>query len=299
MNIESFSGAASIALASTLVFILVAKSWQVLSRVIGGSPTFADGMVREAAQRFRDEFERLSNRQSILLGAGLVFAVLFAAAHVLNAERLFAGYPLWQLYIFLVALIAGAIVAAQRLVRTIVECHRVRLLRDANIAIGHQLQQIASGIGIVYHDVETPAGTIDHVIVGPNGAYAISVFARRPNGAGNVTLDSKQLGFEPAGKSMSVISISAKTAALEREFRRLLDHRVRVRSVIAVPGWQVSETSSEEHLLVNEQSLPTLVDWNDKADHLIDDDVDALHEMFTTRYSLKGQKAAIPADHVQ
>jgi hypothetical protein len=77
------------------------------------------------------------------------------------------------------------------------------------------------------------------------------------------------------------VSTSKKTAALEREFRRLLDHRVRVRSVIAVPGWEVHEQSSDEHLLVNDRSLPMLRGWKDQADYLMNEDVDALHEMLT------------------
>ena len=88
--------------------------------------------------------------------------------------------------------------------------------------------------------------------------------------------------FGPAGKTQSVVATAKRTAALEREFRRLLDHRVRVRSVIAVPGWQVHEQTSEEHLVVNERSLPMLRGWKDEADYLMNEDVDALRKMLTS-----------------
>lgn len=286
MDIESFSGAATVALASTIVFVLVAKSWQILSRTVGSNQSFAESIMREAAQRFRDEFERLGNAQSTYLSASLVFVVLFFAAYVLNAERLYDGYPVWQLKIFLVTLVTGALLILFQLVQTIVARHRIKLLRDANIAVGHQLQGIAAGFGRVYHDVETSAGVIDHVIVGQNGAYAINVCARRPARDGTVELDGNQLCFEPTGKSHSIVKTAARTAALEREFRRLLDHRVRVRSVIAVPGWQVNTQSSEDHLVVNDKSLPMLRGWKDKADYLMNEDVDALHQLLTTRCRL-------------
>lgn len=77
------------------------------------------------------------------------------------------------------------------------------------------------------------------------------------------------------------MGIAKRTAALERDFRRLLDHRVRVRSVIAVPGWEVQQQSSEEHLLVNDRNLPMLRGWKDQADYLMNEDVDALHQMLT------------------
>ncbi len=282
MDIESFSGAATVAAASTIVFVLVMKFWQIIARSVNSGPTFADSIMREAAQRFRDEFDRLSNTQATYLSAGLVFIVLFIAAYILQAERLYAGYPDWQLYLFLGALALGGALALIKLAQTFVERHQVKLLRDANIAIGHQLQRIAAGFGRVYHDVETSAGIIDHVIVGQNGAYAVNVFARRPTKIGYVELDNNSLLYQPSGNAQTIVATAKRTAALERDFRRLLDHRVRVRSVIAVPGWEIHEQSSEEHLLVNDRSLPMLRGWKDQADYLMNEDVDALHQMLTT-----------------
>jgi len=281
MDIESFSGAATVAVASTIVFVLVMKSWQIIARNVNSGPTFADSIMREAAQRFRDEFDRLSNTQATYLSAGLVFIVLFVAAYILRAERLYAGYPVWQLYLFVGVLMFGALLALIRLVQTFIERHQVRLLRDANIAVGHQLQRIATGFGRVYHDVETSAGIIDHVIVGQNGAYAVNVFACRPAKDGHVEFDNNSLHYHPSGRTQTIVATAKRTAALERDFRRLLDHRVRVRSVIAVPGWQIHEQSSEEHLLVNDRSLPMLRGWKDQADYLMNEDVDSLHRMLT------------------
>ena len=282
MDIESFSGAATVALASTIVFILIARSWQIISRSVNSVPSFSDSIMHEAAQRFRDEFDRLSAAQSTYLSAALVFVVLFAAAYTLNADRLYAGYPVWQLYLFVAVLALGGLLALIRVVRTVITRHKIKLLRDANIAIGHQLQRVATGFGHVYHDVETSAGIIDHIIVGKSGAYAISVFAQRPAKDGTVDLQNNSLVFSPSGKPLSVLQTGKRTAALEREFRRLLDHRVRIRSVIAVPGWQVNEQSSDEHLLVNDRILPMLRGWKDQADYLMNEDVAALHEMLTS-----------------
>lgn len=281
MDIESFSGAATVAAASTIVFVLVIKSCQIIARSVNSGPTFADSIMREAAQRFRDEFDRLSNRQATYLSAGLVFVVLFFVAYILQAERLYADYPDWQLYFFLAVLTFGAVLALIKLVQTFVERRQVRLLRDANIAVGHQLQRIATGFGRVYHDVETSAGVIDHVIVGQNGAYAVNVFARRPAKNGHVEFGNNSLLYQPSGKTHTIVATAKRTAALERDFRRLLDHRVRVRSVIAVPGWEIHEQSNEEHLLVNDRSLAMLRGWKDQADYLMNEDVDALHQMLT------------------
>ena len=133
MDIESISGAATVALTSTLVFVLVAKSWHLINRTVGSTPSFSDSIMREAAQRFRDEFDRLSRAQSIYLSAALVFLVLFVSAYVLNAERLFVGYPEWQLWVLLSTLGVAALFALYRLVRTIVAWRQVRFMRDAKM----------------------------------------------------------------------------------------------------------------------------------------------------------------------
>jgi hypothetical protein len=287
MDIESISGAATVALTSTLVFVLVAKSWQIINRSVGSGLSFSGSIMREAAQRFRDEFDRLSSSQSTYLSAGVVFVVLFVAAYVLQAKQLFVGYPLWQLYLLLGTLLVSALLALYRLSQTVLSRHRVKLRRDANIAVGHQLQRLAMGVGRTYHDVETSSGIIDHIIVGKNGAYAVSVFAMPSAKNGNVNLHNNELQFDPTNKTQSIVATNANIASLEREFRRLLDHRVRVRSVIAIPGWEIGEQSSEEQLLVNERNLPMLSGWKDQADYLLDEDVDALHKLLTTRCTLK------------
>ena len=290
MDIESISGAATVALTSTLVFILIAKSWQLINRSVGSNPRFSSSIMREAAQRFRDEFDRLSCSQSTYLSAGLVFAVLFVAAYILKAKELFIGYPHWQLSVLLAALLVGALMALFRLLRTILVRRQVKLRRDANIAIGHQLQRLATGVGHTYHDIETSTGIIDHLIVGQGGAYAVTVVARSTVKNGTVTLDNNELQFKPGGHTHSIVATKAKIAGIEREFRRLLDHRVRVRSVLAIPGWNVLEQGSDEHLLVNEKNLAMLSGWKDQADYLMNEDVDVLHKLLTSRCALKAGK---------
>ena len=281
MNIEAISGSATVAVACTIVFFLAAKSWQVVARSIGSHPNFPDSIMREAAQRFRDELEQLSRRQSTYLGAGFMFVFVFGVAYTFQANQLFAGYPAWQLYILLGALGAAAALALYRLIRTIAAWRQVKFLRDANIAVGHSLQRIATGHGRVFHDVVTSAGVVDHVIVGQSGIYAVNVVARRSSRKGGVQLSGNELHFMPRDHTASIVGIAAKTTRLERDFRQLLKNSVRVRSVVAVPGWDVQNQSGDGHLVVNERTLPMLRGWKDEADYLMNEDVDALHKHLT------------------
>lgn len=283
MNIEAISGAATVALTSTILFLIVAKFWSILSRTVGSGPLFADSIMHEAAQRFRDELDRLSASQSIYLGSALVFAVLFAAAYVLQAQELFAGYPDWQLYMQLAFLVLAVGLAVFRLGKTIIARRQVKFLQDANIAIGHQLRQISNGGTQVFHDAETSAGVLDHVLVGQSGIYGINVIARRTPKDGSVRLLGNALQFSNSDDDACIVEVSARVRRLEKEFSELLGHKIRVRSVIATPGWDIAEQTNEDHLLVNERNIGMLRGWKDNSDHLMNEDVDTLKKEMTAR----------------
>lgn len=283
MELEAISAAATVALTSTIVFLLIAKTWNTVSRTIGSTPSFSDQIMHEAAQRFREELDRLSCSQSTYLSGALVFMLLFVAAYVLQAKHLFAGYPSWQLYLQLAFLLFVSGFAAFHLGRTVYTQQQLKFLRDANIAIGHQLQQMSAQGTRIFHDVRTSAGIIDHVMIGQGGLYAINVVARRHGKRGHVRLGENTVEYSDSEIDHSIVDISAKTARLQKEFRALLGHKIRVRSVIAVPGWDIGEQSNDEHLLVNERTIAMLGGWKDDTDHLMNEDVDVLQQELTSR----------------
>ncbi len=283
MDIEAVSAAAGIAIACAMVFLLAARSWDALARMLSGHPSFADSIMSEAAQRFRDEIRVLSHRQSAYLGAALVFVVMYVAASAFDSPPLFRGYPDWQLYLFLSTLGAGAAFVAYRLAVTLLARRQLRFLRDASIAIGHQLQWISSGHGRVFHDVPVPSGVIDHVMVGPSGIYAVTVIARRPSKTGETRIANDEVQFRPSRKTSDVTEIGNAVSELAHELSKRVGQNVRVRSVVAVPGWNISSQNGGEHLLVNERNLPMLRGWKDQTEYLMNEDVDAIQTWLSAR----------------
>jgi hypothetical protein len=293
MELEAISGAATVALTSTIVFLLVAKTYHAISRSIDSAPNFADSIMREAAQRFRDELDRLTSSQSIFLSAILVFVMLFVAAYVLEAGHFFAGYPSWQLYLQLGFLLLVSGFAAFYLIKTMRRRHRIKFLRDANIAIGHQLQTVSTGGTRVFHDIDTSAGTVDHVIIGQKGLYAVNVVARRSSKQAQARLNNNKIQFSSSKTVQSIVDINAMNSRLRKEFQKLLGQDVRIRSVIAVPGWDIAEQTSNEHLLVNERTIAMLSGWKDESDYLMNEDVLTLQTLLMTRCA-KGQTSKKP-----
>jgi hypothetical protein len=276
MSIAAVSAAGTVALTTTIAFLLIARSWRALNQFVGEGSRFNDSIMHEAAQRFRDECNRLSASQSIYLSGILVFVILFAAAYLLQAEQLFAGYPDWQLSLLLGILVLAAVFAAYKIISTFRAAHQARLQRDASLAIGHQLQQLSSASTRLFHDVETSAGVIDHVVIGRQGIYAVNVIARRSTEGASARVLENRVHFSTSDEQVSVVPDLAKNTRLAKHFTQLIGQRVRVRSIIAVPGWETPEQADQRHLVVNERNVAMLLGWKDQTDLLMDDDVQIL-----------------------
>lgn len=291
MDIQATGAAATLALACALVFILAAKSWHLVLRLLSANPSFADSIMSEAAERFREDLHKLSRRQSNYLGAGVVFVVMYLAASLFQGPQIYAGYPAWQVHVVFAALICAGLFAGWRMLQTFLGGRRLRFLHDANRAIGHQLQRTAAGHSRTFHDVTTPAGVVDHVMAGPDGIYAITVVAKRSLRKGTVRLDNNELYFSASATPLSIVDPTAAGKRLAKEFLQLTGHEVQVRSVIAVPGWDIDEQLSHSHLLVNERTLPMIRGWRDESDYLMDEDVTAIINDLNNRCRRKSRTA--------
>ena len=283
MNLEAISIAASIALVSTFVFLLVAKSWYAITRSAASAGSFRGSIMLEAAQRFRDEMDGLTRRLHIYLTCALVFVVIFSVSYLLRPEYVFNNLPSWQLMLILSVLGGVSLYAAFRFFAVLLARRRTRFVRDATIAAGHGLQKLTAHRSRVFHDVTCGAGVIDNVIVGLHGVYAVHVIARRAGKDNRIRLEGETLSFAPRNDSLSLAEFGQRTIQLAREFRKILNHEVNVRCVVAVPGWEIESQASASHLIVNERNLAMLRGWKDENDYLMSEEVEKLQKLLTDR----------------
>jgi len=283
MDLEAISVAASIALLSAFVFLLVAKSWHAISKSVGGTGSFRGSIMLEAAQRFRDEMDRLTRTLHVYLTAALVFVVIFSVIYLLPPADVFNNLPTWQTILILATLGAVSLYAAFRIFAILLARRRTEFVRDAMMAAGHGLQRLSANRNRVFHDVPCGSGVIDNVIVGLHGVYAIHVVARKSGRDNRVRLDGEELNFAPGKFTLSLAEYGKRTQQLAREFCKILKHEVRVRSVVAVPGWEIESQASADHLIVNERNLAMLRGWKDQNDYLMNEEVGELQELLTKR----------------
>lgn len=196
---------------------------------------------------------------------------------------MFENVPRWQLIVVLVVLGMGAGFILWRLAKIALARRQLLFIRDASMATGHALQKLTGNRNRVFHDVPCGTGTIDNVIVGLHGVYTVSVYPRKPGKQNTARLQADKLMFANAKAPVSVARSGKLSAQLAREICKLTGREIRVRSVIAVPGWEIHEQHSSEYLAVNERNIAMLTGWKDRADYLLNEDVEAIQKMLTQR----------------
>jgi hypothetical protein len=283
MTLEIVSGASTIAMFSTILFLLIAATWQTLTSAWSGNNRFSNSIMFEAAQRFRDRFDALTRKQSEYLASSLVFLVIFATTALLGPDRLLSGLPAWQLITMVVVVSVAVLYGLYSLILVAMQRRKIEFLRDANIATGHSLQRLTSNQNRVFHDVPCTAGVIDNVIVGPHGMYSICVVAKRPGTDNRVRLNGDTLSFAPGNEVLSVSHCGMKATQLARELRKHTAHDIRVRPVIAVPGWEIDAQASDQFLVVNERNVSMLRGWKDQKDYLMNEDIEQIQKLLTER----------------
>ncbi|MDA0992864.1 MAG: hypothetical protein O3A13_04455 [Proteobacteria bacterium] len=281
MDLTALSGAVTIALASTIVFLLVIKSWALFVKSTT-TTRFPESIMLEAAQRIRDKLTKMSHDQSVYLVSVLVFTVLFCIFYLIPPQGLFDDVPKWQLVAILVLLGIAAVILVYRLLQLVIAKRNLLFCRDASMATGHALQKITANQNRVFHDVPCDAGIIDNVVVGLHGIYTVSVIARQSGKNSRAILKDDRLTF--GGKNaISVRRSAIKSEQLARELREVTGHEIRVRSVIAIPGWEIESQQSNEFLVVNERNLTMITGWKDPKEYLMNEDIEAIHGLLTKR----------------
>jgi hypothetical protein len=115
--------------------------------------------------------------------------------------------------------------------------------RQGEIEVGHSLEELRKNGYVIFHDILAGDFNIDHVVIAPNGIFAIETKTWSKNSKDEIvfdgehmTLNGRQLNPNPAEQAR----INAKW--LHKELQKMTLKDYPVRPVVVFPGWWVTNT---------------------------------------------------------
>lgn len=266
--------------AGGIVFWLLARLAIIGSSLLPQRPPFADNLLSGGGDRERSGHLARA-RDLAALFAALLAAMLFAAAAwwLLPAMQK-PALPDW---LWIAAIVLGVIVVALAVysaARIVLARRRLQFAWAAKTAVGNVLKRLNLAGNSIFHDVVTETATIDHVVVGRKGVFALNVVARPvPKQAERASAELKngKLWFGSVAEALPVGDAARNMTLLSSALSKVAGHRVPVRSVLVVPGWHTLPNGEGNHLVLSERNLAMLTSWNTPDAYLMDEDCIAIH----------------------
>lgn len=149
-----------------------------------------------------------------------------------------------------------------KIIKSIKEIKNIKLGRDGERIVGEALDELKTIGYKVYHDIVGDSFNIDHVIVGPAGAFTIETKTYR-----------KQIGINPQiyydGNKIKIDGVSANSQIkdpikqakgqmywLEGFINDNVKIKTKVQPVVVFPGWFINQRDNNAEVLVsNEKAL--------------------------------------------
>jgi hypothetical protein len=202
---------------------------------------FTELPLRPPGESLRLKLEKLSEdfEETLTFGFGIgsisALVVIFAPAQVRTVVLAVVG----------TSAAIGYLWFGRKLLRLQREFWRNRLGYMGERAVGEELNQLLAAGFRVFHDVPFERFNIDHVLVGPQGVFAVETKARRKRvpEAGKVDAKVKVNGdvlhFSHWRDSTSIDQVRLGADALGRWLTKATGEPVRAGAILALPGWYV------------------------------------------------------------
>ena len=275
---RAMTSALAISLVVTSLFTVAGWCWIIINKQFQRPCVSAEEILFEAGHRFRQQLHTLDNRHWLYLASLLVFLLLLATMIVLTPPKPAIDAPVWAWALASLLLLLISFYMPYEIMMLRRRRRNVVYWRDGNMAIGHALQRTTLKGNRVFHNVRSQNGIIDNIVVGTNGVYAVNVFVqeKRNHGETMVRFDGSQLDFDGVKVIGPIDRFAIQVGHLSRQLSEVIGQPVKVRSVIAVPGWRIGSPGTDRYLLVNEKTAVIITGWTDTDAYLMNEDVDLI-----------------------
>ena len=175
---------------------------------------------------------------------------------------------------------------AWRMKRHLPEMRNLKLAAEGEKAVGQYLERLRVQGYEVFHDIPASGFNVDHVILGPTGAYTIETKTwRKPQrGDSRITFDGTKLlrnGF--ALDRDPIVQARAQASWLARVLEEGTGRTYFVKPVVRFPGWFVENAQGAFHQIwvLEPKALPAFLE---REPHRLETDQVRLASYHLSRY---------------
>jgi hypothetical protein len=214
-----------------------------------------DAPLRLPGQSLDEEIDKWQNERLInyFITAGAFFVLAFEEwwGYLAHAPR--------QPIPFSVCAVLAIGALAWRVIYVRAQLRPLKLGRNGKRVVGQYLEGFRAYGGRVFHDVLGDDFNVDHVLICPQGIYAIETKTwRKPwSTAKIVNQDGKLLKAGFASDRDAIVQATAAARWLQNILESKTSKRYEVRGVVAIPGWSVDRALEHGTVCVIEpKNLP-------------------------------------------
>lgn len=242
------------------VLYLLRKTRQIK----GKRSPFTDNFLRSPGESLNKKIMEISDRVTenlvlLITTPILLYAIYISSLHFSNPKN-----SVLTLDIYVIAGIGFVVYSLIRLVKLLNLRRSYQLGYEGEIAVGQELNQLMRDGYYVYHDFPGDKFNIDHIVVGASGVFAVETKARsKPTSKdrkadAKVKYDGRCLQF-PNGMDVQSIEQAKRQAEwLSKWLRSAVGEAVKVRPVVALPGWFVERVASGGIRVINPKNFRSI-----------------------------------------
>jgi len=123
---------------------------------------------------------------------------------------------------------------------------------EAELAVGQELNDLARQGYYVFHDLPAGKFNIDHVVIGPNGVFAVETKGRAKTGRDTggtegwkVNYNGKALQFPTWQETEPLAQATRQAQWLGEWLSSAVGAKIPVQAVLVLPGWYVNRTAPD------------------------------------------------------
>ena len=180
-----------------------------------------------------------------------VFAVVMAAYQWY--EQILNMSPAPRLWTFAAAIIVGySVVKIKRVKKDI---KNRRLGRDGELVVGQHLEALREKGYHVFHDLIDDGFNLDHIIIGPAGAFTVETktWSKPEKGQAIIDFDGDTILINGnAPERNPIVQAKAQKEWLQKLIFKTSGKKVSVRAVVVYPGWFIRTKKKENEVWVLE-----------------------------------------------